>query len=54
MEAAYKYGEEWLEALLPYLQKNRDALIQFIREEIPELNVVAPEGTYLVWIAAGS
>jgi len=50
MEAAYKYGEEWLEALLPYLQKNRDALIQFIREEIPELNVVAPEGTYLVWI----
>jgi cysteine-S-conjugate beta-lyase len=50
MEAAYKYGEEWLEALLPYLQKNRDALIQFIREEIPELNVVTPEGTYLVWI----
>ncbi|NCU17652.1 MalY/PatB family protein [Pallidibacillus pasinlerensis] len=50
LEAAYKHGEEWLEALLPYLQRNRDTVIEFVSEELPELVVTAPEGTYLMWV----
>ena len=50
LEAAYSEGEEWLEALLVYLKKNVDLVTRFISENLPELRVVQPEGTYLLWI----
>lgn len=49
-EAAYNYGEEWLEKLLEYLQDNLKLLLDFIERNIPEISVVKPEGTYLVWL----
>lgn len=48
--AAYTQGERWLGELLEYLEGNRDHAVRFIRENIPELDVVEPEGTYLLWI----
>lgn len=48
--AAYNEGEEWLNQVLEYLEENRDYLVDFIKENIPELKVMIPEGTYLVWI----
>lgn len=50
LEAAYRYGEEWLDQLLDYLQGNLDFLCKFIEEKIPRAKVVKPEGTYLVWL----
>lgn len=50
LEAAYTYGEEWLEQLLDYLQENINFMKEYIEENMPELNVIEPEGTYLVWI----
>lgn len=50
LEAAYKYGEAWLENLLTYLQDNRDYALQFIEQEIPSVKAISPEGTYLLWI----
>jgi cystathionine beta-lyase len=50
MEASYRYGEPWLEQLLVYLRGNRDALIAFLKERLPELKVMEPEGTYLAWV----
>ncbi|ADL13770.1 aminotransferase class I and II [Acetohalobium arabaticum DSM 5501] len=50
LEAAYNYGEEWLEELLVYLEDNFDFLCNYITEEIPQINVIQPEGTYLVWL----
>jgi cystathionine beta-lyase len=50
LEAAYRYGEEWLDQLLVYLKGNLDYLSQYIDENIPEIKVVQPEGTYLVWL----
>lgn len=50
LEAAYKHGENWLEELLAYLEKNRDYAVNFIEKELPELTVIQPEGTYLIWI----
>ena len=50
LEAAYRYGEEWLDQLLVYLQGNLEYLRNFTAAHIPQIQVVTPEGTYLVWL----
>jgi cystathionine beta-lyase len=50
LQAAYDFGEEWLGQLLDYLQGNLEYLEQYVAESIPQLTVVSPEGTYLVWL----
>jgi len=50
LEAAYTQGDEWLEQLKEYLQGNLDYLTTFVKENIPQIDVVQPEGTYLVWL----
>ena len=50
LEAAYRYGDEWLEQVLDYLQKNLDYLKQYLENKIPNIRVVDPEGTYLIWL----
>ena len=49
-EAAYSKGEEWLEELLTYLKGNIDFLTEYLNNYIPEINVISPEATYLVWL----
>jgi len=49
-EAAYNHGEEWLEQLLDYLEGNLRYLDQYVRDNIPQISVIPPEGTYLVWL----
>ncbi|MDP3641996.1 MAG: PatB family C-S lyase [Bacteroidota bacterium] len=50
LEAAYTHGDEWLTQLLQYLQENYQQLEQFFQENIPEVKVMRPESTYLIWI----
>jgi cystathionine beta-lyase len=50
LEAAYRHGEEWLEELLDYLQGNLDFLTDFVERRMPQIRVVKPQGTYLVWM----
>lgn len=50
VEAAYTYGEAWLEELLLYLEDNYRLASRFFAEQIPEIKVVEPEGTYLLWL----
>ena len=50
LEAAYNHGDEWLEQVLDYLQKNLDYLKQYLENKIPNIRVVDPEGTYLIWL----
>lgn len=50
MEAAYRHGEEWLEDLLSYVKENADLAVSFIEKELPNLTVMEPDGTYLLWI----
>jgi len=50
MEAAYRYGDEWLGQLLEYLQGNLDYLMAYFEQKIPKIEVIKPEGTYLVWL----
>lgn len=49
-ESAYRYGDEWLDQLLEYLQGNLAFLTSFIESRIPKIKVVQPEATYLVWL----
>ena len=49
-EAAYREGEEWLEALLAYLQDTRDFAVDFVARRIPKIKAIEPEGTYLLWL----
>jgi len=48
--AAYLEGQPWLDALLRYLETNRDLLADYLAQYMPQLHMVAPEGTYLAWI----
>jgi|TARA_B100002003_G_scaffold65360_3_gene60725 cystathionine beta-lyase len=50
LEAAYRYGDEWLEQFLEYLQRNLEFLMRYFAERIPDIKVIKPEGTYLVWL----
>jgi cystathionine beta-lyase len=49
-EAGYRYGEEWLEQLMDYIDGNKTFVLDYIRERIPQLKAYEPEGTYLLWI----
>lgn len=49
-EAAYKYGEEWYEAMISYVKENIAYTKSYIEEHIPQIKMIEPEGTYLVWI----
>ncbi|MBQ2276853.1 MAG: aminotransferase, partial [Lachnospiraceae bacterium] len=48
-KAAYDKGEEWLAELKEYLQGNLDFLRDFFQKELPQLDLIEPEGTYLIW-----
>lgn len=49
-EVAYRTGEDWLRELKAYLKDNLDYMTAFIKEKIPQIEVIQPEGTYLVWM----
>jgi len=50
LQAAYDHGEAWLEQLLDYLGANLAYLETYVAEKIPQMSVIRPEGTYLVWL----
>lgn len=49
-EAAYRYAEEWFDALRVYLQGNLDFVRDYLKRELPQIKLVEPEGTYLIWL----
>lgn len=50
MEAAFRYGDEWLEQVMEYIEGNRDFAIGFLRENVPAIVPIKPDGTYLLWL----
>ncbi|MBE7719476.1 MAG: pyridoxal phosphate-dependent aminotransferase [Lacrimispora celerecrescens] len=49
-EAAYRYGEDWHDQLMEYLRANISYVREFLKERIPAIQFIEPEGTYLVWL----
>ena len=48
--AAYDNSKGWLDSAMDYIEQNKNYFIDYIRTEIPQLKVVKPEGTYLLWM----
>ena len=47
---AYETREEWLEELLLYLEGNYQYVRNFLKEQLPGIRLIQPEGTYLIWM----
>ena len=48
--AAYAKGGEWLDQLKKYLTENLDFVRRYLNENLPEIKLIEPEGTYLLWL----
>lgn len=48
--ASYEHGEEWLNSMLTYVHDNITTILNFFKENMPEVKVLRPQGTYLVWL----
>jgi cystathionine beta-lyase len=48
--AAFQQGDAWLDALLAGLDANRTLLGELIRDHLPRVSWIPPEGTYLAWL----
>lgn len=49
-QAAYTYGEQWLEELKEYIQGNITFVKEFVDTKLSKVIMTIPEGTYLVWL----
>jgi cystathionine beta-lyase len=49
-EAAWRTGEAWLDALLPYLTANRDTFNRRIEAAAPGARAMHLDGTYMAWV----
>ena len=49
-QAAYENGDAWLSQLKDYLKGNLDFVRDYIKTNIPNISLVEPEGTYLLWL----
>jgi cystathionine beta-lyase len=48
--SAYTKGEPWLDELILYIKSNIKFISDFIKNNIPKINISNNEGTYLVWL----
>lgn len=49
-KVAYEFGDIWLKELKLYLIQNLDYIRNFLKNELPLVSLIEPEGTYLVWL----
>ncbi|MBR5366230.1 MAG: PatB family C-S lyase [Clostridia bacterium] len=49
--AAFREGGEWLDAMNRTVFSNRETVERFAAEQIPEIEVVPADATYLIWIS---
>lgn len=49
-KAAYAGGGEWLDACKVYMRENLNYVRAFLAENLPQIRLVEPEGTYFAWL----
>lgn len=50
VEAAYMKGDEWYQNMLAYIRENIAYVKLYTKENLPGVNVIEGEGTYLMWL----
>jgi cystathionine beta-lyase len=50
MQAAYTDGEGWLNEVIDYLKGNIDELRSTLLANMPQIKLIEPDGTFLVWL----
>ena len=48
--AAYEGGKPWLEELKKHLLSNIEFLRKYLAEKLPDVRLIEPEGTFLLWL----
>ena len=48
--AAWRDSQPWLDAVRPYLEANRDYLLEQLAARFPKIVCQAPQATYLAWL----
>jgi cystathionine beta-lyase len=49
-QSAYEHGGEWLAELKEYLSGNLSFVRDLIKERTPQIKLIEPDGTYLIWL----
>lgn len=49
-QSAYEKGQIWLNELKKYLIDNINYVDNFLKEKLPKVKLIYPEGTYLLWL----
>lgn len=49
-ETAYRQGGEWYTHMLEYIRGNIEFVKKYVKDNLPGVNVIDGEGTYLVWL----
>ncbi len=47
---AYDECEDWLDQMIRYVQGNVNFVISYLSEFIPQIKVIKPEASFLVWL----
>lgn len=49
-QAAYEGGAQWLDACKEYIRGNLAYVREFLRDNLPQVKLIEPEGTYFAWL----
>jgi len=49
-QAAYEHGDEWYEKMLEYVKGNIEYARNFVNDNLPGVEMIESEGTYLIWL----
>lgn len=48
--AAWRFGQPWLDEVVPHLEANRDFAARFVAEQMGGIRFYRPRATYLAWL----
>jgi cysteine-S-conjugate beta-lyase len=49
-KAAYNHGKDWVNELITYFSNNINAVRSFLSKNLPQIEMMEPESTYLLWL----
>ncbi|MBQ8509451.1 MAG: pyridoxal phosphate-dependent aminotransferase [Clostridia bacterium] len=53
-KVAYREGADWLTEVKAYIEGNLTYLREYLKQNLPQIKLIEPEGTYLVWLDCGA